>query len=165
MHSLSRHAHNADGMSSLMEKSGFILLEVIVSLVILSLTIATFMRSFAVSLGSIKKSEIVNQAMFFAHRLLDEYEVEPPELDESEGDFGEEYPYFSWTTSVEDVKVDYEDIPLEDVVDQFDDLTKITISVYYDDGRLRKFLACQVTTYLTGLEIFSHECKKENRLY
>jgi type II secretory pathway pseudopilin PulG len=153
------------GISSLAQQYSFILLEVIVSLVILSLTIATFMRSFAVSLGSVKKAEVVTKATFLAHRLLDEYEVEAPELDESEGDFGEAYPGFRWITYVEDVKVDYEDIPLEDVVDEFEGLTKITISVYYDDGRMKPFCACKVTTYLTGLEKFSHESKKENKLY
>jgi len=165
MHYTGRCVHRQHGAGSLVEKYSFILLEVIVSLVILSLTIATFMRSFAVSLGSIKKAEIVTKATFLANRLLDEYEIEPPELDESEGDFGEEYPYFQWTTSVEDVEVEYEDIPLEDVVDEFERLTKITISVYYDDGRLRTFRACKVATYLTGLEKFTHESKKQNKLY
>ncbi len=160
-----RDFHKEYHASPLVEKYSFILLEVIVSLVILSLTIATFMRSFAVSLGSIKKAEIVTHATFLANRLIDEYEIEPPELDESEGDFGEEYPYFQWTTSVEDVEVEYEDIPFEDVVDEFERLTKITISIYYDDGRLRTFRACKVTTYLTGLEKFTHESKKQNMLY
>ncbi len=165
MYYTGRCVHRQYGAGSLMEKYSFILLEVIVSLVILSLTIATFMRSFAVSLGSIKKAEIVTQATFLANRLLDEYEIEPPELDESEGDFGEKYPFFQWTTSVEDIEVEYKDIPLEDVVDDFEILTKITISIYYDDGRLRTFRACKVATYLTGLEKFTHESRKQNRLY
>jgi hypothetical protein len=165
MHCPGRYVAREHHTSSLVRKQSFILLEVIVSLVILSLTIATFMRSFAISLGSIKKAEIVTKATFLAYRLLDEYEIELPELDESEGDFGEEYPYFQWVTSVEDVEVEYEDIPLEDVVDQFEELTKITVLVYYDDGRLRTFQACKVTTYLTGLEKFTHASKKENRLY
>jgi len=152
MYYTGRCVHRQYGAGSLMEKYSFILLEVIVSLVILSLTIATFMRSFAVSLGSIKKAEIVTQATFLANRLLDEYEIE-------------KYPFFQWTTSVEDIEVEYKDIPLEDVVDDFEILTKITISIYYDDGRLRTFRACKVATYLTGLEKFTHESRKQNRLY
>ena len=144
----------------------FILLEVIISMVIISVTVASILRSFSVSIRGTHNAEIATIATMLANELLQEFELQPPEEDQLGGDFQEDgFPFYYWEASIEEVEVDYPDLSLESEIEDFTNLTQITIDVYYDDGRRRPYRAVHLVSYLTGLEKFTYESKRANKLY
>jgi len=160
----------------------FILLEVIVSLMILGVAIAALLRCFTLSLASARKAQIITTACLLAQQILDEYEVVPPQDNHAEGNFAplDENPApgqesaassssmlkrFYWTADVEEVEVDYPDFTLESEHEEFENLTKLTVTIIYDDGRLKRFTPVRVQTYLTNTEKFTYSSKNENKLY
>ncbi len=163
-------------------KSAFALLEVIISMVILGVAIAAIMRSFTVSLAAAKKAQIVTTASLLAQQILDEYEVVPPQNDHDEGTFGSlddasdnaggssdeqsgPYKNYYWITDVEEIKIDYPDISFEGDIKDFEDLTKLTITIVYDDGHLKRFTPVHLETYLTNAEKFTYTSRRENKIY
>jgi type II secretory pathway pseudopilin PulG len=146
-------------------RRGFILLEVIISMIILAVTIAAIMRSFTVSLASIRKSEVTTTAAFLAQQLLDQYEVQAPEQASLEGDFGDVYPNFHYITRFDDIDVKYKDVSLESLIQDFVTLRQVTIDVYYDDRRIKRFRPIHLVTYLMGDEKFTYQSKMMNKLY
>lgn len=146
-------------------KGGFVLLEVVVCLIILSVAISAFLRSFSVSIKTIRNAEIVTQASVLAQQLMDEFEIVPPLEALTENEFGEEHPNFYYVVESEILEPDYEGLALEEDIEEFQTLQQVSISIYYDDGQTRKFRPIKLTCYLTGLEKFSYACKRENQLY
>jgi type II secretory pathway pseudopilin PulG len=163
------------------QTAGFILLEVILCMMILGIAIAALMRSFTTSLATVRKAQIVTTACLLAQQILEEYEVIPPQGDHLEGNFssteeGEDissdgkpasdpYKYFYWVVDLEDVPVEYPDFSLKGERDELENLTKITVTILYDDGRLKQFTPVRVETYLTTTEKFTYNSKRENKLY
>ena len=146
-------------------KEGFVLLEVVACLIILSVAISAFLRSFSVSIKTIRNAEIVTQASMLAQQLMDEFEIVPPQEGTTSQGFGEEHPNFYYVVESEILELDYEGLDLEEDIEEFEPLQQVSISIYYDDGQTRKFRPIQLTCYLTGLEKFSYACKRENQLY
>jgi len=163
-------------------RAGFVLLEVILSIIILGIAVSAFLRSFTVSLAAAKKAQIVTTACLLCQQVIEEYEVIPPQDDHSEGTFGTSsdelylgsdyknkgtttFENYYWVVDVEDVEVEYPDITFESSDEEYDMLTKITVSIIYDDGRLKRFTPVTVETYLTNTEKFTYASKKENKLY
>ena len=72
---------------------------------------------------------------------------------------------FRSKATFEEVEVDYPSITLEAKVDDFTNLEKVTIEVYYDNQQSKVYRAAKIETFLSGIERFSYESKKENRLY
>lgn len=162
--------------------SGFILLEVILSMMILGIAIAALMRSFTTSLATVRKAQILTTSCLLAQQILEEYEVIPPQEDHMEGNFSspaedqgyyksdekptsDPYKYYYWIVDVEDVEVDYPDFSLKGDSDELENLTRISVTILYDDGRLKQFTPVRVETYLTTVEKFTYNSKKENKLY
>ncbi len=161
-------------------KNGFVLLEVILSVMILGIAIAALLRSFTVSLASARKAQIVTTATLLAQQILEEYEVIPPESDHMEGSFGsaeesfdqdmaaremKQFQNYYYRVDVEEVPVEYEDITYMTRDSELDILKKISITIIYDDGHLKRFTPVRVETYLTATEKFSYTSRSENRLY
>ncbi|MBN1902081.1 type II secretion system protein [Candidatus Sumerlaeota bacterium] len=171
-----RKYHRQKGMGY-----GFILLEVILSMMILGIAIAALMRSFTTSLATVRKAQIVTTASLLAQQILEEYEVIPPQGDHAEGDFSssledgdftndaqtgsDPYKYYYWVVDLEEIEVDYPDFSLKGESDEMENLTKITVSIIYNDGRLKQFTPIRVETYLTTSEKFTYDSKRENKLY
>ncbi len=142
------------------------LLEVIVSLVIVSVTLASVMRSFTVSVRGTRNSEVVTIGTMLAKELLHTFEIRRPEEDELQGDFEEDgYPFYYWEASFEEVKVNYPKVTLEGEIEDFTNIEKVTIDIYYDNNMTKSYRAVHVESYLTGIEKFTHASKRENVLY
>jgi len=147
-------------------RSGFLLLEVIISLIIISVAITSVLRCFSVAMRGTRNAEIATTASLLANQLMQEFEILLPENDQAEGDFSEDgFPNYYWQASVEEIVLDYPDMTLEANIDDFKTLYELTIDVFYDDQRRRTYRACHLVTYVTGLEKFTHVSKQENRLY
>lgn len=170
--------------SRFMNKSahtGFILLEVVLSIMILGVAIAALMRSFTVSLATARKTQVVTTACLLAQQVLEEYEVVPPQDDHAEGNFGIEedlyavdgssqkqstqYKNYYWILDVEEVPVDYPDVSFEGEKEDFENLTKLSLTIIYDDGHMKRFTPVRLETYLTNAEKFTYSSKKDNKFY
>lgn len=151
------------------KNKGFILLEVIVSLIILSVTIGTIMRSFTLSLKTIRKAEVVNVGSFLAEELLEEYEVYPPKLGKSGESFeqkGAKYVKYHYETELKVEDVDYDGFKLEsDNIKNLEQLYRLTIDIIYDDSIYGPTQTAHLETYLLGIERFTAASKKENALF
>lgn len=146
-------------------RAGFVLLEVIVSLVILGISVATLMRSFQLSLNAIRKNDVMTQACVLAEQRIQELESEAPKTSRSNGTFEEQgYPSFSWEAVVKDQDIKYRHLKLKNKVD-FKPVKHVTLKINYDDKRLRKFTPVEVDLYLMPIERFSYKTKWLNELF
>jgi hypothetical protein len=134
-------------------------------MIILGVAISAIMRSFTVSLASIRKSEAITTGIFLAQQLLEQYEIELPEESSIEGNFGDNYPHFRYITHFEEIDINYKDVALESLVEDFVRPTQVTIDVYYDDERMKRFRAVQLVTYVTGVEKFDYKSKMLQKRY
>ena len=146
-------------------RRAFVLLEVVVSLTLLGLALAAVMRSFTLSLASARQNEIVTTAGFLAQRMLDEYEVIPPDTDSAEGDFGEAYPHYYWRIDIEEERLKYRGSMGGSAGRDLESLRIMTLEILYNDGRYRSFRPVHLVTALSGLERFSYESLQDNQLF
>lgn len=144
----------------------FVLLEVVVSLTILAVTVATVLRSFSQSMSAIRILAVETQSAFFAEQLLDEFEINPPDEGPFEGGFGEDYKEFYYEGSVEYIAPDYDETNRHEEVEQFIPMRLVTIDIYYDNGHHKPIHAVRgLTSALMGFERFSDELKRELYIY
>lgn len=145
---------------------GFVLMEVIVSLVILGLAVAALMRSFTISITAIRKNEVVTQACVLAESVLQAIEVEPPTSKKSEGTFEEMgFPKYSWTLEYAEEEIRYKDLRNSAKDADLRPLRHVRLTITYDDGRLKRFNPVQVETFLLPFERFSQRSKQLNDLF
>lgn len=162
---------------------GFVLLEVILSIMILGIAIAALLRSFTISLASARRAQITTTATLLAQHILEEYEVVPPQEDHMEGSFApsdEDYYYdeveearkesrrlkhYYWMVDVEIIDVDYPDHTFEGDLEDFERLIKLSVTIIYDDGQMKRFIPVRLETYLTEIEKFTYTSKRENQLF
>lgn len=146
--------------------SGFILLEVIVSLVILGVSIATLMRSFTLSMRAIRQNDITTQACVLAEGLLQDLDLNPPQGALTNGDFSEKgYPNYSYVLKYEEEEIRYKHLKTKSRIENLRPLQHATITVTYDDKRMHRFSAIQLDLYLPPIERFSYESKFRNELF
>lgn len=145
--------------------TGFILLEVIVAIVILGLSIATLMRSFTLSMRAIRKNDVTTTACMLADRLVQEFELKPPEGKQSEGSFEDlGYPNYKWTAKYVEEDIRYR-LKTKGKVEGLRGLKLVTVNILYDDQRMRQFSPIQLDLYLPPIERFSAESKFRNELF
>jgi len=144
----------------------FVLLEILIAVVLLGTALTAMLRCFTNGLKSVSRDRKVTQGVLLAQGLLDDYEIEAPESDHVEGDFGPDFPGFSYTADFEWVEVKYRNIDLRLTKQEFDPLRKVTLCVYYRPSSMGK--ATQVVgveTYLTGIEKHATQSKLLNALF
>jgi len=85
---------------------GYVLVEVVVSMVVFSIGAVSVMRTFSVAAQARALAQDYTVAGFLGQKMMTESQAEPS-LKEGieEGDFGEEYPKFNWIRTVELIKV------------------------------------------------------------
>ena len=94
-------------MNLLNKNIGFMLLEAMVALAILSIGIVTVMQSFSSALRVSKSSYNSTIATFLAQSKLSDLEREDSWTKENlSGDFGKAYPNFKWEAEVSPVELD-----------------------------------------------------------
>lgn len=143
-----------------MRRRGFAMIEVILTLLILGLAIAAFMRSFTQSLDSAKRMEVQTQAVFFAEQLMGEFEITPPQEGDETGGFGDAYKAFSWTTEVEYEEPQYGKVEGDDNIKRYAPLRRVHLEIQYDDGVHTAFTALRLDTAIVGFEKFSLQSKR-----
>ena len=85
---------------------GFTLIEIVVTLAILSLGLPVLLQSFSNAANNQRKSEDKTTAMYLLKTRMAQIELEGyPEIGQESGDFGENSPY-RWRSEVYDVESD-----------------------------------------------------------
>lgn len=145
----------------------FILLEVLVSLAILGVTLATVLRSFTVSLKAAKASRNVTIATILAGDLVEKWEVDPPKVGTINGDFAPDYPDFQYEAKYVQEKPKYKDVGRLQGVGRLNYMKRITVDVYYqpaDSGSENRKLVLHAESALTSAEKYSAGARILNKI-
>ncbi|UCD90533.1 MAG: prepilin-type N-terminal cleavage/methylation domain-containing protein [Desulfobacterales bacterium] len=96
---------NSNGLSRSNARAGFTLLEIMVSLAIISLVLVSIYRMHAQTISMNYDTRFYATAPFLAQLKLTELENETIEnwVDDA-GDFGDEYPGYRWVLKIQDVE-------------------------------------------------------------
>ncbi len=147
-------------------KGGFVLMEIIVSLVILGMAVAALMRSFTISLTVIRKNDVATQACVLAESVLQSAEVDPPTSPKVTGTFEDVgFPKYSYTLEYQDQDIKYRNLKGSAKDADLRPLRHVRLTITYSDGRLRQFNPVQVETFLPPIERFTQRSKFENELF
>jgi len=119
-------------------QTGFTLLEVLVATVILATGVAIVSQGISRAIWGLALSRQYTVASFLAQQKLAELEAGVISANETQGDFGEVHPGYSWELS------------FADVGDPMLDLEEVTLTVRWDSGRGERSLV--VTTLREPLQ-------------
>ncbi len=91
----------------LMERAGFTLLEVMVSMAIIAIVLVSVLRLQGQTISMNESSRFYTMASLLSQAKMAEIKADPAaaEMDGS-GDFGDKYPGYAWQIKAEDVPVD-----------------------------------------------------------
>jgi hypothetical protein len=148
----------------------FVLIEVLVAMVLLAISMTAILRGFIIALSTIRENRLQETAMLLAQSLLDDYEIEPPTEGRQDGAFREDLRFaegfenFYWERRVEEVDVDYDEIP-KSPLQKFEPLYEMELRIIYDDGRFKKYTPLVLNTMLLDVQLFSSRSIQENQLY
>ncbi|MBN2688036.1 MAG: type II secretion system minor pseudopilin GspI [Deltaproteobacteria bacterium] len=86
---------------------GFTLLEVMVAMAILAITLVAVFQSQSQSISMASESRFITTASLLAQSKMTEMEVAAPgDLNSGSGDFGDDYPGYSWRTSIDSTQLE-----------------------------------------------------------
>ncbi len=111
-------------------KAGFTLLEVMIAVAVLAITLTVLFGSQSQSLSLAAEAKFNTKATFLAAMKMAQLESGVAELQNDEGDFGEDYPDFNWKIEVEDT--DFSDP--EYLEDLNESLKRVTLTVQWQDS-------------------------------
>jgi len=114
--------------TSLIASRGWILMETLVALVVLSVGILATNRALGESLFTRAMAQDYTQARFFLEQVMSELELQPRLAENStgQGDFGKDYPRFSYKWNVSRVDIPVPQIPPE-ILLNFPDGVKLPV--------------------------------------
>lgn len=143
----------------------FTLLEVMVSLAILAVALTVIMRSFTLSLRAARLQERITVATLLARGLVEEFEIIPPQLGTSSGEFGSAYEGYSYEALYEDRTIDYPDLPALDAVGKMVPMRRVAVDIYWrpaknEERKPKRIL--HVESAITGSERYTFEARKSN---
>ncbi|MCX7964580.1 MAG: type II secretion system GspH family protein [Candidatus Sumerlaea chitinivorans] len=149
------------------QAAGFMLLEVIISLVILGISVATLMRSFTLSMNAIRRNDVTTQACVLAEGILQDLELNPPTSKLTRGDFSEQgYPNYSWELSFEEEELRYRELQTKTKIKDLKPIRHATLTIYYQTETMRSpYQALEVHLYLPPIERFRFDSKFYNELF
>ena len=142
------------------QRPGFVLLEVLVSLLILGVSLAAIMRSFTRSLAAVQVMEVQTQAQFFAMQLMHEFEINPPIEGNSTGNFGDDFKNYSWEITVRYVQPKYGRLAGVKDVERFFPMREVSLTIRYNDGTHKPLTPLSMETAIVGFEKMSSETKR-----
>lgn len=88
--------------------SGFTLLEIMIAMAVLAISLVAVFQSQSQSISMISRSRFETTAPLLAQAKMAELEAAgADDLISESGDFGEDYPDYSWEVQVEDTRLDY----------------------------------------------------------
>lgn len=118
--------------------TGFTLLEVLISLLIIAIVLVTCLRAQNQSIRLYTLSRDMTVATILARQKMGEIEAAGfPELGEEQGDFEEQFPEFTWRKAVS--------------VTPFEAARRVDLSIVWQDGIRER--SVDVVSYITNTKI------------
>jgi len=138
---------------------GFVLMEVIVSMLIIGIALSVILRSFNTCADSNIRTQIATTALFLTQKVLFDVDFNPEKYKKGtyEGNFGEDYPNFYWSVTAYEIEPEYEDVTLENDIEDMATLKEYKIDIVYNDQKGRNFIPISLKTAGMGAEKFSYE--------
>jgi type II secretory pathway pseudopilin PulG len=143
-----------------------VLLEVVVSLVILGIAVATIMRSFTISMAAIRKNDVSVQSFILAESMLQTLEVTPPQKGKLTGSFeADGLPNYTWEMNAKEEEIKYKHLKTASRIENLKPLHHVNLTITYDDHRNKVQTPIQVDLILPPIERFSYQSKFLNELF
>ncbi len=115
-------------------KSGFTLLEIVISLGLITIALLTILRLQAQSLNLQSEAQFTTTAHYLAQDRLSRIQSEKGlRAGSFSGDFGEDYPYFKYVEEIEEIT-------------DVENLFRVMVTISLDDGKAENQFS--VKTYL-----------------
>ena len=150
-------------------RRSFVLMEVLVSVVILGIALAAVLRCCTNALKALSRDRTLAQAVLLAQGLIEDFEIEPPEEDATiEGDFGPDFPGFSYIAEFKFEKIDYRAVDMEIGLrrKEFVPVCRLNLSIYYEPDNAREARrVLYIETALTALEKYASQTKVLNAMF
>jgi type II secretory pathway pseudopilin PulG len=145
----------------------FVLLEIIVAMVILGMAMAAVLRGYANGLKALSKDRNVTEAGFLAQSLINQFEIDAPEEDSVEGNFGSDFPRYSYKAEFDLIELKYKDIETKLDRKKLEGLRKVRIEIYRASSTRggSPELVLGFETYLTKVEKFAPRTMFTNALF
>lgn len=144
---------------------GFVLLEVILAITIMTFAIGAALRSFSQSLAAVRIMEVKSKAQYFAQQLLDEYELQPPVEGEYEGGFGDDFWEYTYRVEIQYEEQDYDSTARSSDIDRYVPMRLLSIEIVFDNGVHEPFVAATLKSAILGFEKFSQEARRQFQEY
>ena len=142
--------HNRLTPQSTTEQHGFTLLEILVTLVILSITLPALLHSFREASRGQAVSEFKTTALYLLKYRMAEIELLGyPDLGEEDGEFGENSRY-RWHSDVQDVESE-----------EIEGLRHVTVTVTWQQQGQEKWIA--MNTYIADRQIPEQQLQQQNQ--
>lgn len=135
--------------SGLISDFGFILLEVLVSILILSIGLVAVLGAFSSSTKIIANTKRYSEAVQLAERKMFEFQTTPMEnwQTRDSGDFGDQYPEYSWEIEIQEKDSEFPDFDSEITLEP-QKYYQITLRIKYEEqGRIS--VPIELVTYMT----------------
>jgi Tfp pilus assembly protein PilV len=147
-------------------RCAFVLLEILIAIVLLGIALASVLQCFTNGLKSVSYDRKITQAVLLAQGLLEDFEIEAPEEEKVEGNFGTEFPGFSYTAEFKQVPIKYRDITATMFKKEMEPMRKVAVRIYYHPVNGTKTVRLlDFETCLTDIEKYAPGAKNLNGLF
>ena len=144
------------------QSTAFMLLEVVLALGILAGAAIVLMQSYTLGAKSVLRAELITQSCMLAEGLMDEFDIIPPETLSAQGDFGPNYPDFTWEVEVERETPRYRHSKAD--VEEFDDLITYQVKIIHRREGGKDYVPVHFAYHPPKVEKFSQFARYENQL-
>lgn len=153
-------------------RRAFVLLEVLVAMVILSVAFLAILRGLFTGLRSMRNLRITEQCMYLADSLMQDFELESPNEGIWKGDFsydpdrfGDQFNNYSYEVEVREIEVRYRAKAKGRLRQELEPLYEATVRINYTDGGGNTATRFATKTYLPDFTVFTDTSLQANQLF
>lgn len=151
-------------------RRGFVLLEVLVSIVIIAVAMVALLKGFVVALDTLKKIRLNETSVVLARTLMDDMILEPPDEGSFKGNFsddgrfGENYKDWKWEMEVEADEPEYRKRPRGKLTQDLERVYTANLRIIHEDQFGARTMI-NLNTILMDQDIYSATAIQGNQLF